>query len=283
VIAGLLLALATSVSWAFGNVLVQKSGRAIGTASATLWALVVGVVAAGGVSLALGEARPVVTGSDLGWTLVTAVAGLLAYACLFRAFEHEALSLAVPIVSSWSLVAGVLSFALFGERVRALPLVGAAVVFCGVLLVALASRSGGAGGARGGLLAPLGAALGFGVMVPALGRVAPVWGPLGATALVYLLVVALGLPLALAAGVPVRRPPPRLWPLLLATGCAETLGFVALSLARRFAPLAVVTPVASLGATLTMVYAWLVLRERPPRMATAGAVLACLGIVILAL
>jgi drug/metabolite transporter (DMT)-like permease len=285
VIAGVLLALLTSVSWAFGNVFVQKSGRALGTARATLWALVVGAVAAGGLALLLGEARGPVAAADLGWTAVAGVAGLLAYVCLFSAFEHGALSLAVPLVSSWSLIAGVIAFTALGERPRPVPLVGAVIVFLGVLLVSLGARAHvtAAPPRRGALLVPLGAAVGFGVMIPALARVGAVWGPLGGTALVYALVVALGLPLALAAGIKIAPPPRATWGLVLATGCAETVGFVCVSLARRHAPMTLVTPVSSLAATLTVLYAWVVLRERPPRLAAVGAALACLGIVILSL
>jgi drug/metabolite transporter (DMT)-like permease len=286
VIAGVLLALLTSVSWAFGNVFVQKSGRALGTARATLWALVVGAVCAGGLSLLLGEPRAV-SRADLGWTAVAGVAGLLAYVCLFAAFERAPLSVAVPLVSSWSLIAGVIAFTVLGERPRPLPLLGAVIVFIGVVLVSLAAGGHVAAASgprrRGALLVPLGAAVGFGVMIPALARVGPAWGALGGTAVVYALVVALGLPLVLASGASIRPPRRDDWGLVLATGCSETVGFVCVSLARRYAPMTVVTPVSSLAATLTVLYAWAVLRERPPRLAGLGAALACLGIVILSL
>ena len=50
----------------------------------------------------------------------------------------------------------------------------------------------------------------------------------------------------------------------------------------RHAPMAVVSPVVSLAAALTVLYAWLVLRERPGRLALAGAALASAGVVLLA-
>jgi drug/metabolite transporter (DMT)-like permease len=120
-------------------------------------------------------------------------------------------------------------------------------------------------------------------MIPALTRVAGAWGAVGAAALVYLLVIALGLPLALALRLDLRPPPRAAWPLVLGTACSETLGFVCVTLARRFAPMSVVTPVSSLAATLTVLYAWAALGERPARLAAAGAALACAGIVILSL
>src|SRR5204863_4350764 len=123
------------------------------------------------------------------------------------------LSLAVSLVSSWSLISGGLSLTLLGERPRPSALTGAAVVFTGVVLVSI-------GGARravapaasattappAALLAALGAAAGFGVMVPAVNQIVPAAGEFGATALVYALSVLLAVPIAVATRVPLRPP-----------------------------------------------------------------------------
>ena len=293
--AGILLALLTSVAWAFGNVLIQQSGQRLGAARAMLWALLTGGAAAGLLSLLLDVRAAPFTGAVAGWTVAAAAGGVLAYVCLFHAFTHTPLSLAVPVVSSWSLVSALLSFVAFGERPGALPLVGAALVFAGVVLVALAGATGAspgpdvvpAGGAppararRGSLLVAFGSAVGFGVMVPSLARVSPALGEFGATAVIYGLGILLGLPLALLFRTPLGPPSRALWPLILGTGVAETVGFVCVAYARRFAPMSVVTPVSSLAAALTVLYAWVALRERPRPLAMAGAALACAGIVVL--
>jgi probable blue pigment (indigoidine) exporter len=288
VLAGVLLALLTSVSWALGNVFIQKSGRAVGAPRAMLWALSAGAALSGLIS-ALRDVRPAPFEAAMwGWTAAGVVGCLFAYICLFYAFEKAPLSLAVSLVSSWSLIAGGLSMTVLGERPRPSALAGAAVVFTGVVLVSI-------GGARRAtaaaptdttappraLLAALGAAAGFGVMVPAVNRIVPAAGEFGATALVYALGVLLAAPIALLARIPLRPPPRAVWGLLLVTGCFETLGFVVLAFAHHFAENTVVTPVASLAAALTVLYAWVVLRERPHPLATAGAVLASIGVVIL--
>lgn len=292
-IVGVLLALVTSVSWALGNVYIQKSGKAVGAPRAMLWALSAGGVLAGLASLLFDVRTQPFTPAVLGWTAAAGVSGVLAYVCLFLAFERAPLSLAVPIVSSWALVSAAVSLTFFGERLRAGPLVGSLVVFAGVVLVSIGGSRpppapvvGGNAPARprpGALGTAFGAAIGFGVMVPSLARVAPAAGDFGATALVYALGVLLALPVALVARVPLRPPPRALWGVVLLTGCFETFGFVLIPFARRFAPMTVVTPVASLAAALTVLYAMVVLRERPHRLATAGAILACLGVVILSL
>jgi drug/metabolite transporter (DMT)-like permease len=286
VAAGVLLALLTSVSWALGNVYIQKSGRLVGASRAMLWALLAGGAAAGVLSLLLDVRQAPITPAVIGWIVLAGLSGLLAYACLFASFARAPLSLAVPLVSSWSIISGALSFLVFGERLRAGPLAGAVVVLSGVILVSLGAMRESpvsAAGPRSSLWVSFGSAVGFGIMVPSLTHVAPATGEFGATALVYGIGLLLGLPLARALGIELRPPPRAAWPLVLVTGCFETLGFVAISFARRYAPMAVVTPVSSLAAALTVLYAWVVLRERPHPLATAGAVLACVGVVILAM
>jgi len=288
-IAGVALGLVTSLSWAAGNVFVQRSSRGLGAARALFWALLFGAVAAGLGSLAFDQRSAPLTPAVLVWTVAAALAGLLAYVCLFSSFERAPLSLATPLIASWSLVAGALSLTVFGERLGPFALAGAGVVLAGVLLVAIGGAAPGpaaAGGRPGSaLLIALGAAVGFGIMVPSLTHVAPAWGPLGATAAVYGIGVLIVAPLGVFGirGLSLRPPPRALWGLVLGTGTFETAGFVSLSFARRYAPMTVVTPVSSLAVAFTVLYAWVVLRERPPRLAAVGAVLAASGVVMLAL
>jgi drug/metabolite transporter (DMT)-like permease len=65
-------------------------------------------------------------------------------------------------------------------------------------------------------------------------------------------------------------------------GLFETGGFVCIALGAVNAPLAVVSPLSSLAAAMTFLYAWIVLRERPARPAAVGAALAAVGVLILA-
>jgi drug/metabolite transporter (DMT)-like permease len=58
---------------------------------------------------------------------------------------------------------------------------------------------------------------------------------------------------------------------------------VLLTLAGRLAPVALVAPVASLASTLSVIYALVFLGERPGTRALAGALLASVGVVLLAL
>jgi drug/metabolite transporter (DMT)-like permease len=128
-----------------------------------------------------------------------------------------------------------------------------------------------------------GATIGFGVLIPAIDRLTPAAGRIGAVALVFLLELAVVVPLFAMRGLPMRPPPRAAWPAVLGAGLFETAGFVWISVGLSQAPVTVVSPLASLSMALTVLAAWLVLGERPPALVLAGAALACAGVVTLSL
>ena len=232
---GLILALLTSIAWAFGNVFVQRSSRAVGEARSLLWSFILGgLLSAAAVPLFDRPTAPI-DGAATAWLVAGGVSSLAAYAGMFFAFSRGDLTLTVPFVSSWSLVAGVIGLVAFGERPHPLQLVGAVVVFAGVMLVALGSGHAPGPNARvpsrWAKAAAILAGLGFGVMFPAMSQAAPAFGTFGAATLVYAISLLLGLPVALLARLDLRRPPRAAWPVLLGTGLFETAGFILLTAA----------------------------------------------------
>lgn len=287
---GVILGLAASASWAGANVFVARSSRAAGPFRALVWAQIVGGLALLPVALLLDHRSPA-EGATFVWGGVAGVAAVLAYACLFFSLEHGQLSVAVPVMSSWSVIAAALSIGVLGESLRRTHLIGAGLVVIGVLMVSRFSQpaadatpeAGSAKNRRRSLLAAVGAAIGFGVLIPAIDQLTPAAGRLGAIPLVFLLDLAIGVPLALAAGVDLSLPPRKAWMAIAAAALFETVGFVWISLGVSRAPVAIVSPLAGLASAFTLLFAWVVLRERPPRLALAGAVVACAGVVTLAL
>ncbi len=284
--AGMLFGLGASASWALANVVVQRAGRAVGALRALFWAQLVGIALAALGALAFGERPALPTASDGAWVAIAGVAGLGAYFCLFYAFEHGRLTLAVPIMSSWAVLSSALSLIVFHERLAPGQLAGAATVIAGAVVVARhAQGTGGAGreSSKPWLLAALGAAIGFGVLVPAMRRLSPVFGPVGTVGVVYAANLALGLPLALASRIDIRPPPRSAWLPIILSGFFETAGSACITLGARHAPLALVSPLASLAAAFTVLYAWAILGERPARGVLVGAALVSVGVVVLAL
>ena len=286
---GIVLGLCASASWALANVAVQRSARHVGAFRAILWAQIIGgAVVALALPLDVRTAAPAPI--DALWVLAVGAAGLLAYVCLFYAFEHGRLTIAVPVMSSWAVIAAGLSLAIFREPVRPLQLIGAAGVVAGAVVVSRFARAttSGSSGAPGGaaprwLLASFGAAVGFGLLIPAIGLLTPVAGRLGVIPVTYAADIALGLPLAWRFRVSLAPPRGRAWLAVALAGVFETAGFACIVLAGRYAPLALVSPLSSLASAFTVLYAWAVLRERPARPVLIGAALVCAGVITLAL
>jgi len=116
-----------------------------------------------------------------------------------------------------------------------------------------------------------------------VGRLVPAFGSIGSIGVVYVGDIVLGLPLAAAFRVGLRPPDRAAWGPVVAAGLFETAGFACITVGSRLAPLALVSPLASLASALTVLYAWTFLRERPARAVLVGAALVCAGVVVLAL
>jgi drug/metabolite transporter (DMT)-like permease len=289
-IVGVVLGLSASASWAIANVAVQRSARHVGAFRAILWAQIIGALLVA-VALPLDTRTAAPTPLDALWVVAAGAAGLLAYVCLFYAFEHGRLTVAVPVMSSWAVIAAGLSLVIFHEPVRPLQLVGGAVVVAGAVIVSRFARSTTAGSvdAAGNtraprwLLASFGAALGFGLLIPLIGLLTPVTGRLGVIPVAYGADIALGLPLAWHFRVSLAPPRGRAWISVALAGIFETAGFAFIVLAGRYAPLALVSPLSSLASAFTVLYAWAVLRERPAKPVLVGAGLVCAGVITLAM
>lgn len=303
---GILMGLLASASWACANVFIQRASRALGPFRALVWALSSGGLALLPVGLALDHRTVSLgTGTLTGWLVVAALAAVLAYTSMFFAVERGRLSVVVPVMSSWSVIAAAISLGVLGQTLRRGQLAGAAAVVAGVLVIARFAQQGAAGdkapaSPAGGIATSSGpsqgsehqpsalgmsalTALGFGVLIPAIDRLAPALGRLGAVSAVLLVDLLLWLPLSALVRLDVRPPSRRHWPLVLAAGAFETIGFVWISVGIAHAPVAVVSPFAGLSSAFTVLYAWVALGERPPRAVLAGAVLVCAGVVVLAL
>src|SRR5262245_44383392 len=239
-IAGVLLGLGASACWALANVAIARAARSIGSFRALLWAQVAGAVMAAIASAAVDRPQWAAVPAMAGWIAAAGVSALAAYVCLFYAFEHGKLTIAVPIMSSWAVLSAALSIALLGERLGRAQLAGGAVVVAGALVVSRFAQPKAAGGAPGPtprwLIASLGAAVGFGVLVPVVARLAPPFGSVGSVAVVYVADVALGLPLALIFRIGLRPPSGADWLPVLAAGLFETAGFVCITVGSRVAP-----------------------------------------------
>jgi drug/metabolite transporter (DMT)-like permease len=250
------------------------------------------------------------------WAL-TAVAGLLnvtASLSLYYSFEIGVMSIVGPVSSSYPALTVALSIA-SGERINVLRGIGIAVTLTGVILAAMsfapkptnsaeapnppdkvnpADSADSAGAAdpakaanpsttsrlsRGVGWAVL-AAVGFGFMfwflgfhvIPLVGDAVSVWA-MRLTALVSLAIFALPMRQSL------RLPHGRIWWQLAAVGVMDTAAYVANNAGLHIGPVSVVSVLASLYGAVTVLLAWIFLRERLERTQWLGIALIFAGII----
>ena len=288
---GIVMGLLASASWAAANVFVQRSSRALGPFRALAWAQLVGGAALTPVALALDHRTGHVDGTLVAWIAFAGAVGVVAYAAMFSSFERGRLTVVVPVMSSWSVIAAAFSIVVLHQRLRGSQLAGAALVAAGVIVVSRFAQQSAkteaetveARRSRGALGAAVAAAIGFGLLIPVLDRLTPVFGQLGSIPVVFTADLILGLPLALAAGIDLRPPTWAAWPAVLGAALFETAGFVWISLGVSNAPVAIVSPLAGLASAFTVAFAWIVLGDRPARPLFAGAALVCSGVVVLSM
>ncbi len=282
---GIAFGLVASFGWAFANVYIQRSARAMGSLRSMFWGQLVGALFLAPFFLLwpIGQA-PV----PLSWLAVGGAASALAYYSMFRAFGGGPVSVVSPIVSGWSVVSCLLGVLLFHETVGPLRALGIALVVGGMgAIAALNPKEGGKGAWKEPRLRVLAWALascvGFGVMVVSFRPLGRALGPVGALLGVWGAQWFFLLPVIYSRRGGHLLPPAATdfatWRLVIAVGGFEVLGFLGLESGIRHAPIVVVSPVASTSALVTVLTGYFWLEEDVPLRSLLFAVVVVSGIV----
>ena len=285
----ILLALGTAVGYGVANYLAPVLGRRMPLATVLLGSQVAGLV----VSLLLTLGGDVGMGAGgLAFALGAGATNAAALACFYRAGRTGDLSVVSPIAAGGAIVPVVVGV-LGGDRPSALQVVGIPLVLAGIVLAAARPRNPAAGnptagnptagspatGPRGTGWALL-AGLLFGVFLTTYAQAAAdssagalLWSRVG-------LVVTTGIGvLAFRATLTAR---PRDAVLVLVPGLLLALGTFVFGEASRLGLLSVVSVIATLNPVVTVLLAYLLLRERLAGTQRIGAAVALGGVALLA-
>jgi drug/metabolite transporter (DMT)-like permease len=305
----IILGLTGAVSWGAADFAARFASRQVGAYRTLFFMQFFGFLA---LSVYLKSTGGFSRGIAPGWQpwALTVAAGLLnvlASLALYHSFEHGTLSIVGPVSSSYPALTVALSL-LSGERIHSVRAAGLAATLLGVILAATSfaqaksstaetdaqqaspnhARPNRAANSRAHLSTGVGwaicAALGFGVLfwflgfhvVPAVGSAVSVW--------VMRLTALVALSLAAApARQTLKLPRGKVWWLLLAVGILDTAAFVANNAGLSTGQVSVVSVLASLYGAITVLLAWIFLRERLERSQWLGIVLIFIGIVLVSL
>ncbi|GEM_PF-90783 len=271
---GIILGLAAALGWGTADFLARSATRLIGTYRTLFFMQFIGLMSLSIYLIASGEFVRLLGSTSWqpwAWCVVVALLNVVSSLALYRAFEIGVLMVVSPIAASYAALTVALAL-LSGETVSQVRGIGIGAALIGVVLAATSMAPMQEASAevkpkrqrltRGVGLAML-AALGFGMMfwllgfqvAPALGGVAPIW------------LIRLVTPCALMLGAaPTRQslhlPAWPVWRLIIGVGVLDTAAYVANTIGFATHQVAVVSVLASLFSTVTVVLAWLFLRER---------------------
>jgi len=267
--------LGAAACFAASTLCSSRSSRMIDPGSVLAWVMLFGSIATLPAVLLAGP-PPDVSTLDLGWLATVGVGNSLGLLLAYRALRIGKVGLVAPVVSTEGAIAAVLAV-VAGEGLG--PGTGAllALISAGVFVAAISPDSDDVLGRRESRAIgyAIAAACSFGLSLYAMARAGadlPVAWILVPARLAG--VVLFAAPLAATGRLQLTR---RALPLVIGTGATEVLGVVSYVLGARHG-IAVTSVLASQFATISVVVAYLLFRERLTGLQTLGVAATVIGV-----
>ncbi len=300
---GIIFGLLAALGWGVGDYLVTCLARGVGTMRAMVYAqsasLLAWIILLPLLNVAKWSGLQEYEGSVpvWFWLIGAGLCHVIGLVLSYRAFEIGTLALVSPLASSFAVVTALLSLGT-REKLPAYILVGAALLFVGVVLATRASAHEDESnkGLRG-VPEALGCAVGFGVMFwmmePLDVHLGPVVPLIGLKIMATMLSVA-GLAASLNSrsssieAVATESAPPALsWKNILALAgsisVVDCLSWMAFINGDRLGFTTVVTSLASLFSVVTILLAWVLLKERLAKIQWLGIAIILFGVLLVSL
>lgn len=280
---GIFLGLLSAFGFGTADFLARASTRIIGTIRTLYYMQFIGLAVLSVYLIMSGELMIKVGTTSVGawgFALVVALVNVGSSLALYRSFEIGTLSLVSPIAASFGAVAVILAL-LTGETLSMSRAIGVTAALIGVILASTAptmpqnvratfsamTQSSGREGVGLALLASFGFGFSFWLLgfyvTPELGGVIPVW-------VSRLTTVTLLTALARLKAIHLAPPPRSTILLLISIGVLDTVGFLSGALGMQSDQVSVVSVLSSLFSAITVVLAWIFLREQLHRLQMTG-------------
>lgn len=275
----IILGLAAAIFWGAADFLARYSTRIIGTYRTLLFMQFFGLI---GLSMYLaftgdfGRLSQEVYRQAWAWALLAALLNVVSSLALYRAFEVGILAVVSPIAASSAALAVV--FALMSGETISLPHgIGIIAALFGVALAATAFSS-----AKGmqdvkitevasrhkgllprGVAWALAASLGYGLIFWILGfRVTPVLGGIAPVWLIRLMTLSTLALFAVPLKQNIRVPRGSVWWFIAGAGILDTVAYVSFTIGLTGGQVAIIGVIASLFSAVTVLLAWIFIREK---------------------
>jgi len=299
---GMLLGMATALSWGSADFFARFATRTTGTTRALLGMQSWGAVFVTILLLFSRDWAYLFDGSGWqpwAWGVLAGVINTGAMFALYRSFELGRMAVVAPISASYPALTVLLSM-LSGEKLSLYRGLGIVAALVGVWMVAAGEKSdptpetpvnpdvtgqsqlSAQQRAAKGISCAIAAAVGFGILFWLLGtRIIPRTGAIGTVWLIRLTGTAIALCAVLAKGVPLRIANKRTRAQLYSMGFFDTAAFALSNLGMRIEQVAIVSVLGSLYGAVTVALAAVFLRERIAPLQWSGIAAIFLGIILM--
>jgi drug/metabolite transporter (DMT)-like permease len=291
---GILLGLATELSWGSADLCARFATRKIGTLRTMLYMQLSGFALLTAFMPLLGGWGPLINGSGprgWGWGILAGLLNTSSTLALYRSFEIGKMSIVAPLSASYPVLTMLLS-TITGERITVVRLVGMTLAILGVIFVARGEEIPGdanpidkktqPGKKNLGVGWALFSAAGFGVMFWLLGiRVVPMMGAPPSVWIIRLTSVITTMLVIFAARRSMALPAKKDTPWILGIGILDTSAYVFNNFGMKLEQISVVSVLASLYGAVTVALAALILKEPVSKMQWLGIVLIFVGVVLI--
>lgn len=287
---GILLGIATAVSWGSADFLARFATRSVGSVRALLGMQTWGAIFVTILLLFVHDWGHLFDGSGWrpwAWGILAGAMNTFAMLALYRAFEIGKLSLAGPVSASYPALTVVLSL-LSGERLSAYRAIGIVAAMLGVLLVATGEKpvkdTESAEETKGlaGLGWAIGAAISFAILFWLLGiRIVPRTGALATVWLIRVTGALLTFVVVVANKIPLRIKDKRTRAQVYTMGYLDTAAFALSNLGMRVEQVAIVSVLGSLYGAVTVAFAAIFLKERIAPIQWTGIAAIFLGVALM--
>jgi drug/metabolite transporter (DMT)-like permease len=281
----LLLAAIPMFGWGLIQLLAARLSRGVGYVFAGL------LVQAGGLigTLLLAPAFFRIPAS-INWfgLIFLGVSGLIFYLLLYRALGAAEVSLVAPIVSSWGLITALMGIVIAGDSVTPLKVICMLAITAGIVLLSVnwtGVRRLSAARLMPGIAPALAVALGWGVTYYYLKPLNEQMGWYFTTVGTRFFTVMAFLPLAFLRAGDMRRGLAKVpWTLALGIIVIDIFAYTSYNYALTRYEVSLVSIIASASPLVSVLGAWLLLRERlsvPQKLGVAAVIVGILGLQLL--
>ena len=287
---GILLGIATAVSWGSADFLARFATRSVGSVRTLLGMQTWGAIFVTVLLLFVRDWGHLFDGSGWqpwAWGILAGAMNTFAMLALYRAFEIGKLSLAGPVSASYPALTVVLSL-FSGERLSAYRAIGIVAAMLGVLLVATGEKpvkdTESAEDTKGlaGLGWAIGAAISFAILFWLLGiRIVPRTGALATVWLIRVTGALLTCVVVVANKIPLRIKDRRTRAQVYTMGYLDTAAFALSNLGMRVQQVAIVSVLGSLYGAVTVAFAAIFLKERIAPIQWTGIAAIFLGVALM--